>query len=153
QASASWSAFQLELSRRHPVTQGRPLGLDRVRAALGPEAALMGWFDLGDPDGHAESWGYVVRASAPVFWARLDAAGTDAFATTAGFRRELCNSRYLSPRAGRFAASIWTTRLGPLMPALHGATRLVVVATGAMAGIPIEAARDPGGHLLGERLT
>ncbi len=153
EASAAWGEFQLALSKRYPVAEGRPLDLASVQRTLDAKTALVGWLDLQDPDREWQSWGYVVRASGPVDWVRLEGRGVDPFVAVAGYRRELWNSRHFTKPPEHHAKALWTTRIEPLLPALRGVKHLVAVTSGPMAGIPIEAARDEKGRMIAERFT
>lgn len=153
EAEADWSAFQREMSERHPVTGGSALGLSEVQRALDPETAIVGWIDVEHGSGTQESWGYVVRDDGPVFWVHLrppEGSGSttrDAFAAFAG---ELSDPESTELGIRLDATELWKARFAPLMEALDGVRNLVVIPSGPSLGVPLEALVTDAGVPLGE---
>lgn len=54
---SQWSTMQQELARRHPVSEGSALSLDRVQRSLPERTAMVGWLDVTlDGVPHAAAW-------------------------------------------------------------------------------------------------
>lgn len=157
QAEASFSAFQREVAGRHPVTEGRAFQIERIQAVIPDAAALVGWLDVEEKKDEFVSWVYLIRRSGPVEWFRLPVANrdgyTDPFLLTAGFCRELANAGSAAAGVRHDAAKLWSLRLAPAARALEGVRHLVVIPSGAMLGVPVEAVVDNGGRYLGERFS
>ena len=155
-AEAAWSAFHESLAAAHPLAEGASFSLARVQAALGPETALVGWLDVELVPGAARSWGYAIRREGPVFWTSLpggaEAAGTAA-RRAAAFRRGLADRDSPAIGVAREARALWAERFAPLAGALAGVRELVVVPSGPMLGIPVEALADEAGESLGDRFA
>ena len=146
---AEWVAFQEELGRRYPLAQGGAYSLESIRGALQPATAIVGWLDVESREGKKASWGYVVRDRGPVEWRELEAtAGRDL--SGASFRREIADPASSPIGVARDAADIWRARVRPLLDLLDGVERLVVVPSGEMLGVPLEALADSDGTPLGE---
>jgi CHAT domain-containing protein/tetratricopeptide (TPR) repeat protein len=129
-----------------------PLG--RVQAALGPETALIGWIDVEERKGEWGSWGYVIRKHGSVRWTRLGSvpAAPDTLSPVRrswDFREALTSGPDLlgeeSPLVQARARMLWRERIRPLEPVLEGIRRLVVIPSGAMLGVPVEALEDDSG--------
>jgi tetratricopeptide (TPR) repeat protein len=158
QASIALGEFQTRLVQEYGPLAGRVAGLDEVRAALPPEAALLAWVDVppagpdaADPDG--EHWGAVVRSRGIPAWVPIAGSGPDGLWTrddtalagrvrTELRRRAGTGSADLRPLIEKLRAQ----RLEPLARALDAtadglppARRLVVLPSRALAGIPVEA--------------
>jgi len=158
---AAWSAFQQAVAAAHPVTEGQSFELDRVQASMEENTAIIGWLDVGfgkaGPDGGPrprESWCYAIRRSGPVSWARVPASPARSDGPRAQvlrFREALADPDAPGTAVDRDARRLWRERLEPLLGALEGAERLVVVPSGAMLGVPVEVLADSDGIPLGER--
>jgi tetratricopeptide (TPR) repeat protein len=131
------------------------LPLDAIQARLAPDAALVFWVDLralpGAADADGEHWGCVVRHAGPPAWVRLPGSGRKGAWTTDDdhlphlAHDDLARGEPAAVARGRRLAA---QRLEPLAPHLAptadlpAVSRLVVVPTGRMAGIPVEALTD-----------
>ncbi|MBN2170228.1 MAG: CHAT domain-containing protein [Candidatus Krumholzibacteriota bacterium] len=151
-AEAAWSAFHETLAAAHPLAEGASFPLARVQAALGSDAALVGWIDVELVAGAMQSWGYVVRRAEPVAWAPLPDAGGTA-PRTAAFRRSLADRGSPAIGIAREGRGLWNERFAPLADVLAKVRDLVVVPSGPMLGIPVETLVDGEGALLGERFA
>ncbi|RMF24436.1 MAG: CHAT domain-containing protein, partial [Deltaproteobacteria bacterium] len=145
-ARAAWSRFELELSRRHPISEGHPLSLREVQTALDSHEAIVGWLDVSD-----EAYAYVVRARGPVQWVPLTATGTDSLPQA--FRRALASAPASADsfRARALGRRLYAARLLPIEPQLRGIERLHVVASGPMTGVPVEALVTPNDRYAADR--
>jgi len=151
-AEAEWAAFQTRLSNQHPLTEGGVPSLESVQAVMEDDTALIGWLDTEWCRGVSTSWGYVVRSSGPVVWKRMQVSGEASPRLSAsGVRSALARSDSPLLAVSRAGADLWEGRVKPLMDDLAGVRRLVVVPSGAMLGVPIEALEDSEGLPLGDR--
>ena len=152
-AEAEWSIFQREISATHPVTEGEAFSLERVQASLSEETALVGWLDAELPGTEGHAWAYAVRRSGPVTWVRLapTAGKLSAFDRSRGVRQSLADPGTPELAMIREVSDFWAERVEPLKPALDGVEELVIIPSGAMLGVPVEALIDREGTALGER--
>ncbi|MDH3197465.1 MAG: CHAT domain-containing protein [Candidatus Krumholzibacteria bacterium] len=112
-----------------------PVALADVQSALGASDALLGWID-----GEAPAWAYVVRHRGPVAWRRLDQARAgDAIEA---LRTALSDPSRSTRDLEKLARDVYQARIAPVADALEGVTRLAVVTSGDMAGIPVEVLLD-----------
>ena len=157
-AEAEWGAFCRAMAASYPVAGDRAVPLDVAQQALPYSAALIGWVDVPSAAGEFDAWVYVLRDTGGVLWARL--GRYELPATNEGptehmlpFLKALRTPD--SPLAGlrREAAEVWAERIGPIARGLRGARRLLVVPSGAMLGIPVEALVDDNGVYMGERFA
>jgi CHAT domain-containing protein/tetratricopeptide (TPR) repeat protein len=138
-----------------------PLPLDRVRAALSPDAAIVGWIDHELRPGQPRAWAYLIRSEGPVRWIRLDAAARPAsregLRTIADLLIEPGLSAFgtggRSAELKAAAGQAWADRLAPLIPHLEGIETLTVVPSGLMSGVPLETLVDEEGDYLGDRYS
>lgn len=146
-AERTWLEFQRQLAVRDELLEEQVLPLSRIQEALEERDAIVGWLDVNQTGRRAgESWGYVIRESGPVTWSKVD---LEERPTPRKVWRTVITD--LCP-AGAVAFELWSRRLEPLLPALIGAERVVVIASGdAMLGIPIEPLVDMGGSYAGDR--
>lgn len=163
-ADAAWTAFQRDIARRHPVTEGRAFSLERVQRTLADRTALVGWLHVKVSAGVFATWGYVIRSEGPVHWVRLD-TGThegdayspmekardfrDALAIAASWTVRPTDVSRLKGEAANLCER-WVT---PLEVHLGGVEQLIVVPSGPMLGLPIEALVDSDDVFLADRYT
>jgi len=154
---AEWSSFQSRIRKKYPLTEGESYPLDKVRALLDNQTAIIGWLDVQEQEGPPGSWAYVIRKDGPVAWAQLqpsgDSLGCSAYEQTQRFRDHLAAPEWLSQIADSTAQSCleqWRQRVAPISHALDGVTHLVVIPSGAMLGIPLEVLVDETGTYLGD---
>jgi tetratricopeptide (TPR) repeat protein len=157
-ASIALGEFQTKLVKDHGPLAGQVASLSEIQAALPADAALVAWVDLvprgpsaDDPDG--EHWGVVVRSRGIPAWVPIVGTGPGGLWTkddtglAARVRTELRRRPGASPADLRPPVErLRTQRLEPLAKAmstmadgLPPARRLIVLPSGAMAGIPVEA--------------
>ena len=161
-AEASWSHVQSEFLRSRRLFLGEGVSLARVQGAMKSGTAIVGWVD-GDDAGsrNHEAWGYVLRKFGPVHWVRLPsqmrAPRADEPTPAALFHDDLVEASAREVRAslnsrieGR-ARRIADERIVPLLPFLTDIHRLVVIPSGPMLGIPVEAMKFADGTWLSDR--
>ena len=156
---AEWSQLQREIAQKHPITEGQALPLSRVQASLSDSTALIGWLDVRTGNTTWDSWGYVLRRTGPVRWARLAApADTPADSlllpsptwVVSHFRDTLDSPDSDSTDCATQARRLWDARIQPLEGALQGVRELIVIPSGAMVAIPVETLIAADGHCLGD---
>jgi len=155
---------------------GRPAGLppvdeplagfvyspERVRSRLDSGTAIVGWVDDTLYEGELRSWAYVLRSSGSVRWVRLDCGEAktepERHAPITRFRESI-----VEPEGSAFAPSapseayvtaareLGRQRFVPLVPLLEGVSRLVVVPSAVMEGVPLEALFDAEDRPVGDR--
>jgi len=146
-AEAEWSAFRREIGTRYPVSEGRPYSLERVQAALPDRAAIVGWVEVEAGPDRRDVWTYTIRSEGPVVWGSCEeAAGPQ----PQELRPELADPGSSSIGLTRDAASVYRTWFQPIEDALEGIDELVVIPSGQMLGVPVEALVDGGRSTLGE---
>jgi len=148
-AESALGNYCADLSRGITQQPGRAISLAQVQSSLSADEAIMGWLliDPGEPTGRA--WGYVIRNSGSVHWvhdlpvvSKLDEISNAA----------QCASAFRNQKDWQHLASlVWEDRLAPLLPYLEDVTRLVVIPSGDMLGIPVEAMGPLGEPGLGTR--
>jgi CHAT domain-containing protein/tetratricopeptide (TPR) repeat protein len=174
-----WSRFRQEMAAKYPVTEGQAYPLERVQTALDPATALIGWLDVEIRKNEVSRWGYVIRRDDPVTWERLyhPAAKDDIDSSrvvhappslAALFRSALTDSPRVDhgsggadsaagvPLAVRSEAqgrALFAERVAPLLSHLSGVRNLVVIPSGEMLGVPVEALPLDDGRPLGERFA
>jgi CHAT domain-containing protein/tetratricopeptide (TPR) repeat protein len=156
-ASIALGEFQTRLANDCGPLAGQVASLSEIQAALPRDAALVAWVDFApagpgaaDPDG--EHWGVVVRAVGMPVWKRLPGTGEEehwsehdnllrervvvglrARTGTGSQEFESLAEKLRIQRLESLAQS-----LGPTQGGLPPARRLIVLASSAMARIPIE---------------
>jgi CHAT domain-containing protein/tetratricopeptide (TPR) repeat protein len=152
-AQAAWSALQQEIAARHPLTEGRPFPLARVQASLDPATALIGWLDVPSDENGRGSWAYVIRSTGAVSWSEVSRERGRAYRdalVSAG------SSPLGAPAQAEFLAeaqALWTERIAPVTRFLDGVQNLIVIPSGPMLGVPVEALADPSGRFLGDQYS
>jgi CHAT domain-containing protein/tetratricopeptide (TPR) repeat protein len=178
EAEVAWSKFRQDMAAKHPVTEGQAYPLGRVQAALDSATALVGWLDVRVGRKDTSRWGYVIRHDGPVTWEHLfhpeardgrDSSRADQAppSLAALFRSALTDSSRLArgsgvddvagvPLAVRFEArghALLVERVAPLLSHLNGVRNLVVIPSGEMLDVPVEALPLDDGQPLGERFA
>jgi tetratricopeptide (TPR) repeat protein len=120
----------------------RTLPLRRVQKQIPADAALVLWIDLGP----LEHLGCVVRDRGAPAWVRLPGGGKggwgrDDFLLADRVQEALRKSGGAAERS-RLLAALYKQRIAPLERHLKGVKRLLVVPTGRMARVPVEALTD-----------
>jgi CHAT domain-containing protein/tetratricopeptide (TPR) repeat protein len=180
EAESHWGAFEQEIARKYPVTEGQAFDLARVQAALRPEEAIIGWLEVKLEQAGLQfpSWGYVIRSSGPVEWRSLaedvrssglegawekvtaglrprpDSAWVHKVSAASDFMTEVSRRPLRTGLPESESRALYEERLSPLMGCLHGVKHLIVIPSGAMLGVPTEALAINGrGSLLGNRFA
>jgi CHAT domain-containing protein/tetratricopeptide (TPR) repeat protein len=178
ETEAVWSTFRQEMSAKYPVTEGLAYPLERVQAALDSTTALAGWLDVEIRKNEVSRWGYVIHHDGPVIWERLsrpesrDDKGSSRAdhgppSLAALFRSALTDSTRIArgsavddvagvPPAIKSEArgrTLFAERFAPLLSHLTGVRNLVVIPSGEMLGVPVEALPLDDGRPLGERFA
>ncbi|UCH82712.1 MAG: CHAT domain-containing protein, partial [Candidatus Latescibacterota bacterium] len=153
---AEWARFQTEIQKKYPVSEGKPFELEMVQSALDDETAILGWLDAREQMDHYSSWAYVIHDRGPVVWVSLESPG----GTTGSpldrmmmFRERISTYGSGTQAATRTSKGCWQARIEPLSDALDGTRHLIVLPSGAMIGVPIEAFVDDEGRYLVDRFT
>jgi len=154
-AESVWSAFQQEIATKHPVTEGETFPLERVQSVMSEQAAVIGWLDVEIRKDEYESWCYAIRNSGPVAWERACPSSTGGDSRSPSDRVHSLRNHLATPASPdaavtRESRELWTERIAPLLVALEGVESLVVVPSGAMLGVPVEALVNEEGVLAGE---
>ena len=157
-ASIALGEFQTRLVQDHDALAGRVATLAEIQAALPADAALVAWVDLpptgpnaADPDG--EHWGVVVRSQGVPAWIPIAGTGPDGLWTRDDTGLAARVRTELRSRPGTGTADLRPLleklrhqRLEPLAKALAAtadgqppASRLILLPSRAMTGIPVEA--------------
>ncbi len=154
---AEWCDIQQALSRQDPVGEGFPFSRERIQRALRPDQAVLGWLHVDFRPGQSECWGYVIRSTGPVRWVRLGEAAAPAAAR--GFCSALRSATSWGAaglpvgRIHRQARRVCGDWFDPILPHLDGVQSVVVVPSGPMLGVPLEALMDDAGRPLLDRFT
>ncbi len=155
-ARATLSELQHETAETRAGGAGA-YALERVQGVLDARTAIVGWVDVPIGDVTLESWAYVVRESGPVCWEKLqqEARAAPSGSLTAedlrSFRRSIGNPNSPAIALDRYSRVAWADRFKPLEGHLDGVDALVVIGSGGVQGLPLEAFRDDEGTLIGER--
>ncbi len=150
---AELAQFKAEMAARHGVEIGEVYSLQRIQERLDEYTAILGWVDVDDffiPDWFREHWACVVRKDGDPVWVKLLGSGGNGDWSeeddelTLQCQREL--SRWATGPAIRrrqeLVRQLYEQRIGPLEQYLSGVRHLVVLPTGRMAGVPVEAITD-----------
>ena len=156
---AEFVRHQVELADRYGVAAGKVFDLAKIQQTLAPDTALVAWLDLdgkpGMADPSGDHWACVVRRTGDPDWVRLPAADPAAGWTEADDGAASAVRKRLAARASGTeqewadaAQQLYRQRLAPVERALAArdglpaVRRLVVVPSGNMTGVPIEALTD-----------
>ena len=138
--------------------------LPRVQRTLARDEALVSWPRSAGTMFAADypMYAWVIRASGPVRWVRLDQLAPS-FAGTGAIREALWREFFAAsnwPRrltdtttVGSLSQLMWRERFAPLAPELRGISHLIVCSTNFMAGGPLGVLLDDRGHYLADRYT
>jgi tetratricopeptide (TPR) repeat protein/formylglycine-generating enzyme required for sulfatase activity len=150
--------LQSRLVKKYGPLAGEVASLAKIQSALPADTALIAWVDVGpqgpnpaDPDG--DHWGLVVRATGDPVSVKLQGTGNDHHWTEADEALPGLVRDALRDQAGPggadwrpLARRLYEQRLLPLAPTLAAtvdglpaARSLVVMASVAMASVPVEA--------------
>jgi CHAT domain-containing protein len=149
--------FQATLTAKYGVAAGTVLDLASIQKALLPDAALVAWLDLfgkpGMADPGGDHWAVVVRQKGSPVWVQLPAVDK-AWGTVDTQAPDLVRKRLVS-RSGATAEEareafqrLYQQRLAPVekelaaRDGLPAVRHLVVLPSGDMARVPVEALTD-----------
>jgi len=157
-AEAAWGDLRLELAEKYEATTDEEPSLQRIQTCLDEHAAIVGWLDIEPRTGERWSWGYVIRDSGPVVWAAIDSAlvaepGRSITDRVRSLRRDLATQTTSPIGVSRDAHAIWEIRVKPLVDALGGVEELIVVPSGPMLGVSVEALVDAAGTWMGDKYS
>jgi len=140
-----------------PADTNDPVSMEGVQACLDQHTAIMGWIESRPSATERTAWGYVLRATGPPFWVRLEppsGAGSEERPTERFCEALTAPPGIFSGRPSRAAGQVKSTWIEPLAPALADIDRLIVIPSGSMLGIPIEALPgDTSDQWLGDQFT
>lgn len=140
-AEAEWSAFRREISTKYPVSEGRSYPLERIQATLPDRTAIIGWVDVEVGHDEWDVWAYAIRGEGPVVWAVCEETppGSGTTAALQGLRAQFVDPGSSFIGVMRDAAAAWQRRVAPIEHALDDVEELVIIPSGPMLGIPLEA--------------
>ncbi|HKB01969.1 MAG TPA: tetratricopeptide repeat protein [Gemmataceae bacterium] len=159
EAQADLVRYQAELAEKYGVAAGKVFDLAKIQAALRPDMAVVAWLDLAGKPGMADPggdhWACVVRQKGDPVWVRLPAVAPGAGGKEEGDEAAAAVRRRLAARPSATdeewaaaAARLYQQRLAPIEESLAArdglpaVRRLVVLPSGEMMGIPVEALTD-----------
>jgi CHAT domain-containing protein/tetratricopeptide (TPR) repeat protein len=158
----AWDAAEsaLEPSGVGAAPEGPAPSVAAVQEGLDEGSAVIGWLDVEIPSKGYLSWIYVIRKSEPVRFVRVLPDPLAAGGSSWNPRQEVVDyrKRLAAPSSFHDAFSprshaLWKERVEPVLEYLAGADRLIVIPSGAMAGLPLEALVDGDGNYLADRFT
>jgi CHAT domain-containing protein/tetratricopeptide (TPR) repeat protein len=138
------------------ISAGLHFSLERVQRTLDSETALIGWLDVAQWEGEEICWAYAIRNHGPVMWARVEGSRKPPIVEAATQGVPAWRERLVDPwsplvEVGQEARALAASRIDPLLGALEGVKKLVVIPSGAIQSVPVEALRDEDGAWLGEK--
>ncbi len=159
---AAAPVWPLPTGRRLLATPGAAaadvVSLEQVRGVLGPREAVIGMVAaLPGPQAHGP-WTFVIRRDAPLAWIEYDATATcattgqeflEALGLAAAWPFRVTDTRGVEANAHR----LWRRWIAPLADHLRGIDHLVVIPSGPLRAIPLEALVDGDGHQLVDRFN
>jgi CHAT domain-containing protein/tetratricopeptide (TPR) repeat protein len=147
------SLFETDLAATHGELPGGVVGLEGLEGHLAEDEAILAWIDLdGDPhaaDPNGEHWACVVRKTGEPRWTRLHGSGeAGAWIAGDGELSALVGDELGRPQQGSSGeeaearARLCRQRIAPVENHLSGVRHLLVIPSGWMARIPVEALTD-----------
>jgi len=152
-ADAWWSEFAQAMAQKYPISEGQSYPLERVQAVLGEKQAIVGWLDFKVKKDEYVSWAYVVRHQGPVTWVRLPGLAEAVSGSPFDLARACRNALQPAEDPDTAVAAFSKARIQPPFSVLDGIEDLIVIPTGAMATIPVEALIDEQGRRLVDWFT
>ncbi len=157
-ALAELAQFQAELEKKYGPAAGAVYDLAHIQKTLPADAALVAWLDLrtlpGARDPRGDHWACLVPSRGVPVWIRLGGSGPAGAWTDADEDMPQRLAKLFRDRRGggeewrELAAALTAQRLAPLAEHL-GATsdrptikHLIVLASPALAGLPLETLTD-----------
>ncbi|MCK4414882.1 MAG: CHAT domain-containing protein [Candidatus Eisenbacteria sp.] len=149
---AEWSIFQHDLAGRYPVTEGQAYPLECIQATLSRNEAILGWLDVEVERGRWKSWAYAICNQGPVRWSALPGGEGSPVERAQRLRESLSSPGVGDLQAGATTLhELWSARIQPVIHHLEDVDELIILPSGAMLGIPVEAFTDSSGGFLGDR--
>ncbi len=158
------SSSAMEWADLDPPTDSRFCSVQELQRILPADAAVMGWLEGSRNRSDVIDypyWGYVIRASCPIAWVRVDAPpGSPDGArsvTMSSYMTTLRNSGEwplhapMNTELMTLARAAYTERITPLIPHLGGIRRIYVVKAGSIHRAALESLLDSTGTFLGDR--
>ncbi len=153
QARLSWSQHEARVTTRAFQRPEVTLDLAAVQAKLRPDEAVVAWIDPGEvvsAYAKARSWACVLRQAGPPHWIAMEGPESQripgdtltirgSLEAYLGFLASSRRSPIDRGLASRAAAVLFEARVAPLAPHLEGITHVLVVPSGLMQGVPIDA--------------
>lgn len=154
----AWSRTWRDLEAASALGSNETLSLSEAAGALSPRSAMVGWLDVPLGPTQAESWVYVLRPDGVVAFERCDPEAATAENEVKDFRSALASGRLMlsggETQALEAAAErLYQARIAPIAPTITTADELVVLPSGRMLGLPVEALRDDRSRWLADRWT
>lgn len=158
-AETNLATLEQAMASRYPVSEGEPFALERVQRSIPEASAMIGWLDVEEKKGVCVSWVFVIKRSGPPVWRRISPAAATGQGACAARRAEELRSQ-LSKGQGLFldrlaeaARAVWLDRFAPIEGLLEGCDHLIIIPSGAMLGIPVEALIDTTGAMVTDRFA
>ncbi len=154
-AQSEWSSFQKKIAQKYPLSEGQAFPLERIQKVLASDEAILGWLDV-DRKGwdEIESWIYVIRNKGQVKWFPVDSVANGSGKHQKAFRSELeWPTQKISEEVNKVIHAIAQERILPAMSALEDVTDIMVIPSGPMMGIPVEALTDGEDRFLVDRFV
>ncbi|MBN1426012.1 CHAT domain-containing protein [Candidatus Fermentibacteria bacterium] len=147
------SLLETDLAATYSNFPGEAVGLEDLQASLGEHQALLAWVDVaGDPhaaDPNGEHWACVVRHRGEPQWVHLSGSGESGAWTASDdelpgvVEAELGESQRRGLGAGIEARRLlYGQRIAPVEGHLQGVRHLLVIPSGSMTRIPVDALTD-----------
>ncbi|MBN2071737.1 MAG: CHAT domain-containing protein [Candidatus Krumholzibacteriota bacterium] len=156
-AQARLSEVQSRMAKKYPMTGGMAYQLKKIQKSLRGKTAMIGWLDVEEKKGEYSSWGYVIRKNGPVRWERLGPDGRERsgspFRRGYDLRRSFASAGIHIEALAKRSKEFWEERMAPLSLELEDIERLIIIPSGAMLGLPVEALVDSDGSYLCEKYT
>ena len=149
-AERDWADACLHAARERPDRYGQAITPERVRRVLRPGEAIVGWLKCLSAGDSISSHAWVLRADRGPVWVALPASDpADETDAGAEFRSAIMRGRALET----LQAGLWSSDFEALEVPLRGIRELVVIPSGDLLGVPIEALGAPGRRMVGERFV
>jgi CHAT domain-containing protein len=154
-AQAAWTRHEQQVSDRHPLTEGHAWSRDRIQSVMEDRTAIVGWLDIEIGQAWNRTWGYVLCKGGPVHWVLLPSSKSsiEDYRKAMHAASEWPVSVALGAKDRERAEALFVERILPLLPFLENVESLVVIPSGPMLGIPVEAFRDGNGQWLSDRFS
>ncbi len=136
-ARGQWVEFQNALGSRYQASVGKPSTLEEVQKGIPAGAAVVGWLD-----GTKDRWACVVRPQGDPIWVSMPApehterSPSENVGSSMRLRAALADNL---PEWREPAETLTRELLIPLLPHLRDVDHWIVVPSGPVLGVPVEA--------------